>query len=259
MTWTTRQRSEFGALRAIVAGEGPLVLLIHGVGLRAEAWNAQITALAQRAKVVAVDMPGHGKSPLPDGDMALADYTDAIAAGLDQPAMVVGHSMGAMIALDMAIRHPNLVRGVAALNAIFQREDAAARAVRARAGGLDGVTVADPSAPLQRWFGEAPSPERAACDTWLRGVDPLAYRMAYRVFAQEDGPAPQALAKMECPALFLTGADEPNSTPAMSRAMAELAPQGRAEIIPDAAHMMPMTHPSEVNAALLSIVEELSK
>lgn len=257
MTWTTRPRSEFADLSAIASGTGSLVLLIHGVGLRAEAWNRQIDALSPRFHTVAVDMPGHGGSALPDGTMTLSDFTDAIVAGLDGPALVIGHSMGAMIALDMAIRYPRQVRGVAAMNAIFNRCDVAAEAVKARAASLDGASKADPSGTLERWFGEAPSPERDACRAWLGAVTPAAYRMAYRVFAQEDGPSEDKLASLACPALFLTGSDEPNSTPDMSRAMAALAPKGRALIIENAAHMMPMTNASEVTAALFDFAREV--
>ncbi|PUB14269.1 alpha/beta fold hydrolase [Yoonia sediminilitoris] len=258
MTWTTRPRSDFGALRAIIAGDGPTVLFIHGVGLRAEAWNAQIDAMSERFRVVAVDMPGHGESPPPGEDLNLSDYTDAIAQGLEAPALVIGHSMGAMIALDMAMRHPHLVRGVVAMNAIFQRDHAASKAVQTRARSLDGVTVAGPSGPLTRWFGDAPSPEQSACQRWLTSVDPAGYRMAYTVFAHENGPRPSALAALTCPALFVTGQDEPNSTPAMSKAMANLAPKGRTQIIEGAAHMMPMTHVAQVNAALLDFAQEIT-
>lgn len=257
MTWTTRPRSEFGALRAITAGDGPTVLLIHGVGLRAEAWNAQIDAMSERFRVVAVDMPGHGQSPLLAPDSGLSEYTDAIADGLNAPALVVGHSMGAMIVLDMAIAHPHLVRGVVALNAIFQRDHAAAEAVQARANSLDGATVADPGGTLTRWFGDASSPERDACKSWLSGVDPAGYRLAYSVFAHNNGPNPTALAALSCPPLFLTGREDPNSTPAMSQAMADLAPKGRAQIVEGAAHMLPMTHVSQVNAALLDFAQEV--
>lgn len=257
MTWTTRQRSKVAGLTAIAAGQGDPVVLVHGVGLRAEAWNAQISALSERFHVTAVDMPGHGDSALPSGSLALKDYTDAIAAAFDRPALVVGHSMGAMIALELALRYPHLVRGVAALNAVFERPSEAAHAVQARAAQLDGVSVADPSATLERWFGNAPSPERSACMDWLCNVDPAGYRAAYRVFAHENGPSRTALAALTCPALFMTGADEPNSTPAMSLAMAALAPQGRAEILPDAAHMMPMTHADQVTAELLDFAAEV--
>ena len=109
MTWTTQPRSEIAGLAAISAGSGSWVLLIHGVGLQAEAWNSQITALAPHYHVVAVDMPGHGQSPVPAQPMTLAGYTDAIVQTLDTPALVIGHSMGAMIALDMALHHPSRV------------------------------------------------------------------------------------------------------------------------------------------------------
>jgi pimeloyl-ACP methyl ester carboxylesterase len=76
------------------------------------------------------------------------------------------------------------------------------------------------------------------------------------VFANEDGPADTGLATLQCPALFITGADEPNSTPAMSAAMAKLTPNGRAVIVAGAAHMLPMTHAAEVNTALIDFFTE---
>ena len=255
MTWTTRRRSDHGPLAAITAGDGPLVLLIHGVGLRAESWGAQIDALAQDYRVLAVDMPGHGHSAPLGYPAQLSDFTNAIAMAFDGSAYVIGHSFGAMIALDMAVRYPDRVRAVAALNAIFQRDEAAKTAVQARASSLDGVTVADPGATLTRWFGADASPQRAACEGWLRAVDPAGYKAAYSVFATEDGPSEAALSSLRRPALFLTGADEPNSTPAMSQRMAELAPNGRAEIVAGAAHMLPMTHAAHLNASLRDFLQ----
>lgn len=257
MTWTTRPRSDHASLSAITAGQGATVVFIHGVGLRTEAWGAQLDALSPHYRVVAVDMPGHGESALPAGDLSLSDYTDGIADGIDGPVMLVGHSMGAMIALDMAIRYPGKVLGMVALNAIFRRRPDAADAVHARAASLGGVRMTDPSGTLERWFGTSASPERDACHAWLTNVNPAAYKAAYTIFAHQDGPDTDDLTTLSCPALFMTGADEPNSTPAMSQAMAALAPQGRAEIIEGASHMMPMTHAAEVNAALLNFAKEL--
>ncbi|MEM9270089.1 MAG: alpha/beta fold hydrolase, partial [Pseudomonadota bacterium] len=74
MTWTTQPRSERHGLAAIVAGEGPLVLLLHGVGLRAEAWARIQTHLAAGWEVVAPDMPGHGLSAQQPAMEALEDY-----------------------------------------------------------------------------------------------------------------------------------------------------------------------------------------
>ncbi len=255
MTWTTRPRSSAGALAAIEAGSGERVLLLHGVGLRAEAWGAQIGSLAGSCSVVAVDLPGHGHSVPLGPDAGLPAFTDRVAAAMNGPAMVIGHSFGAMIALDLAIRHPGLVKGVVAMNAVYRRSPAAKAAVSARAQALDGQTLPDPSPTLERWYGAAESPERNACRTWLCAMNPASYRSAYRVFAEEDGPSDSTLKALPCPALFMTGGLEPNSTPDMSREMATIVPQGRFEVQQDAAHMMPMTHASQVNSAIARFID----
>ncbi|SEK86701.1 Pimeloyl-ACP methyl ester carboxylesterase [Roseovarius azorensis] len=256
MTWTTRPRFDLGdGLSGIVAGSGALVLLIHGVGLRAEAWAPQIDALSRYFRVIAADLPGHGKSRL-GAEAALEDYTARLARALNHPAVVIGHSMGAMIALDLARTVPGRVRGVAALNAIFRRGPEAKTAVQARAEYLSGAVRPDPEPTLRRWFGAADTEARRICRTWLEGVDAAGYRAAYGVFAREDGPSDATLRGLRCPALFMTGGQEPNSTPAMSEAMAALAPRGRVEVVSDAAHMMPMTHSAGVSERLLRFVKE---
>jgi pimeloyl-ACP methyl ester carboxylesterase len=206
---------------------------------------------------VAIDLPGHGEGRVQDQMARIADYSDAIQGVLSEPALIVGHSMGAMIALNFASRFPDRVAGVVAMNAIFNRSDEAATAVLRRAAQLDGITVSDPTSTLQRWFGDKPSAARDACCDWLSGADPAGYRLAYKSFAASDGPTRAELSALQPPALFLTGSAEPNSTPQMSHAMANLSPRGRALIVPDAAHMMPMTHPEEVNTALMTFGEEV--
>ena len=110
MTWTTRPRSEgAGQIAYWRDGTGPALILIHGVGLRAEAWAALAPQLANRFTLYAVDMPGHGASPL-GSVRALPDYVDrlhAFAKALGEPVSIVGHSMGAMIALELAARDPD--------------------------------------------------------------------------------------------------------------------------------------------------------
>ncbi|MEO1549240.1 MAG: alpha/beta fold hydrolase [Pseudomonadota bacterium] len=245
MMWTTRPRSDLHGLAALRAGDGPRVVLLHGVGLRAEAWAPIIDGLSGQFSVIAPDMPGHGQSPRRDGMQRVADYAAALAPLLGEPAHVVGHSMGAMIALHLAATQGAFVRSVTAFNAVFERSAQAQHAVQARADSLDGETSPDPTPTLARWFGDHRSPEQAACATWLSEVDPRGYRQAYCAFAYDPGPSRAELAQITCPAHFVTGGLEPNSTPVMSHAMAALCPQGRAQIVADAAHMLPMTHPTE--------------
>lgn len=259
-TWATRRRSEYrGGIAGIRAGEGqgdaPTVVLVHGVGLNADSWSAQTDALSHRFQVHAIDLPGHGESAALSAPASLADYGDALTAALadvGQPFALAGHSLGALIALDIAVRYPARVRAVAALNAVHRRGKEALAAVGARADSMAADKANDPKPTLQRWFGDdLESAEARACRDWLTSVDPAAYKTAYSIFAKSDSPPDAALAGLTCPALFLTGADEPNSTPAMSEAMAAKVPQGRALIVPGAAHMAMMTHAETVNRALL--------
>lgn len=259
MTWTIPQRSDGpSGLALSCSGEGPAILLIHGVGLRSESWARQIPALAERFTVIAVDLPGHGDSASFDAAPTLSDYAERIAEVIDWqigPAVIAGHSLGALIALEIAVRHPDLCAGVAALNAIFRRSKQASDAVRARADNLPLGNISDPEPTLERWFEVDQNPDaEKACRDWLLAADPAAYKAAYTVFAQADGPSDDALRGLSCPGLFMTGSEEPNSTPAMSEAMAALVPDGRCVVIDGAAHMMPMTHPGAVNSALLDFV-----
>jgi len=254
-------------LTAWRAGSGPVMILSHGVGLNADAWLPMLPELAQKFTVIAIDIPGHGGSkclstPEPD----LGDYTDALATGiekLDEPALVVGHSMGAQICIDLAIRHPSLVSGVVPLNAIFQRSAEASVLVNARAAEIKSGVKVDPTSPLDRWFGAAPKGDinkaRAQCELMLNSVDQRGYAAAYCAFASSNGPQSTDLDASHIPMLFITGSDEPNSTPEMSQQMAKLAPNGHVKIIEGARHMMPMTHAKQVNYAIdIFVTHEVS-
>jgi pimeloyl-ACP methyl ester carboxylesterase len=92
------------------AGDGPPILLLHGLGGSAWNWSELAPLLAGR-RLVVPDLPGHGRSdPLPAPSMS--GFADAVAALLDEPAGVLGHSLGGVVALRLAERHPELVRSL---------------------------------------------------------------------------------------------------------------------------------------------------
>src|SRR5476649_650627 len=108
-----------------VAGEGPALVLIHGVGMNRSVWAPQVDALQLCFRVVSYDMLGHGASRLPAVSPTLDEYAGQLAALLDHlqidAAHVVGHSMGSLIALEFALQYPQRVASVAALNAVYDR------------------------------------------------------------------------------------------------------------------------------------------
>lgn len=262
MTSTILQLSEpFGQVSYLEAGQAHAgkhvpVVLIHGVGMQSAAWAPQIKALSNAHHVIALDMPGHGGSdPIP-ANSDLPVFLEWLRAVLDalalQRASLAGHSMGALIAGGFAASHPERVTRVALLNGVFcrdvtARESVILRAEQIRAGSFDLET------PLQRWFGNSPA-EQAARENvagWLSEVDIDGYATAYGAFARGDALYADRFGKITCPLLALTGKDDPNSTPEMSRAMASAAPNGHAVIIKNHRHMVNLTAPDDVNKALV--------
>lgn len=264
------------------------VVLIHGVGMNHSVWAPQIDALTQHYQVVAYDMLGHGGSGLPTPVPTLGEYAAQLEALLDalqiQRVHVVGHSMGALVALEFALTHPERTLSVAALNAVYNRTPHQRAAVMSRAAmlgdtprapgtqagteggvgaGLGAGIEAGVDVTLARWFGD-PVPAHLtqaaqAIRALLVNVDPVGYARTYQLFACSDDAHVGRLADLAVPALFLTGECDANSNPAMSHAMAAAAPLGRATIIANERHMMNVTNPAQVNERLLEFLLGTSK
>lgn len=239
------------------------MVLVHGVGLRSESWYQQIDALQAKYDVFAMDMLGHGESTLINKNSPeLADFIEQLATFIDntvgRPAVIVGHSMGALLALTLAKTHPQLCLGIVAMNAVYQRSDAAREAVQTRAASLRKAPQTDSTAPVKRWFSDTPSAQdeihATLCSEWLLAADRVGYAAAYTVFAQEDGLTSKDLQDLPLPCLFITGALDANSTPAMSEAMAACVSRSELVIINDSRHMTPLTHAVAVNQALLGFL-----
>jgi pimeloyl-ACP methyl ester carboxylesterase len=114
VTPTLEFRTIHGYLRAYrVAGSGPAILLIHGIGDNSTTWSTVQTKLAQRFTVTAPDLLGHGKSDKPRADYSVAAYANGmrdLLSVLDiDRVTVVGHSLGGGVAMQFAYQFPQLV------------------------------------------------------------------------------------------------------------------------------------------------------
>jgi triacylglycerol lipase len=109
------------------AGQGPVLVLIHGLGSSSEVWRDSMRLLARRYRVVALDLPGYGKSDKPRADYsieyhaaALNDFIDAL--GADKVALV-GNSMGGWISAITALNHPEKVSHLILVDSAGLRSD----------------------------------------------------------------------------------------------------------------------------------------
>jgi len=119
--------SSWGTTRYIVEGSGSPLLLIHGVGAQLGNWDGVAELLSRHFKVVRYDLRGHGSSSKVRGPYSLDMFADDAAALLDHlgiaRAHVAGHSLGSMIAITLAARHPRRIDRLAVLSAAAGRTE----------------------------------------------------------------------------------------------------------------------------------------
>ncbi|RPI33855.1 MAG: alpha/beta hydrolase [Chloroflexota bacterium] len=114
-------------LHHITSGDGPPVILLHGIAASHHDWDTYIPPLvAAGYKVFALDLPGHGDSPKPDhppfyrAESVYSQVEQWIASlGLSQPPLLLGHSLGGYMSLRYAQCHPNEVGGLALIDPFY--------------------------------------------------------------------------------------------------------------------------------------------
>ncbi|HSB88130.1 MAG TPA: alpha/beta fold hydrolase, partial [Ilumatobacteraceae bacterium] len=93
-----------------MAGEGPTILLIHGIAGSSTTWRAVMPALAENFRVIAPDLLGHGHSAKPRGDYSLGAYAsgirDLLAVLGEERVTLIGHSLGGGVAMQFAYQFP---------------------------------------------------------------------------------------------------------------------------------------------------------
>lgn len=247
-------------------GSGRPVVLLHGLGDTHDLWRHQIPALAERYRVVAIDLRGHGRSALGETPFDLDAMADDVrrtidALELDEP-MVVGLSMGGGVAQTLAIRAPGLLSALALVSTSSEFPDATrqrflSRGALAERHGMAAVV----DATVPRWFtpdfAERHPDEVERTRRSVLAIDPAAFAAASRANADRNLTAD--LRSIQLPVLFVGGAADP-ADPARALAIyrREL-PDLRWEIIPDTSHLVPVEAPDTFNDILLRFLGEVEQ
>lgn len=238
------------------AGEGSLVLFLHGIGMTRNGWDAQIAGLADAHRCVAWDLPGYGASE-PLGEFSLAAAADAAARLIDHlrgPAHVVGLSMGGMIALELALRHPEAVRslGLVDTSPAFGLDGTDPDAWRAaRLAPLEaGARVEEFAEPVLRGV-MAPDPDPAAVTAAVASMlrVPVSGLMQ-TVAALPAHDVRDRLDRIDAPTLVVVGELDEETPPSYAQALADGIAGARLAIIPGAGHLTPFEAPAALTALL---------
>jgi pimeloyl-ACP methyl ester carboxylesterase len=221
----------------------PPVVLIHGAGASSAIWNMVLARVARDTRALAIDLPGHGPSETAgtalDGTpgLSLARYRDAVgelAGTLCLGASVlVGHSLGAQVAIEAALAWPDKVRALVLV----------ASAPRLTVDpDLARLLRDDPPAALA-WLADHALPPRAK-PAVRRGflaaglvAPPEVARADYDIVAATD--LRDRVARIACPVTWIDGADD-RMTPATEGRPGEIL------TVPDAGHLLPIEAPGAI-------------
>ena len=247
---------------------GPVVALIHGLGLNQAMWKWQRAALMEKHRVLTYDLYGHGDSPAPDSAPDLSLFSSQLLRLLDETGIrscvVVGFSLGGMIGRRFAMDYPERLSALAILNSPHRRDEAAQEAILKR---LDQVRRDGPSATveaaLERWFTDrfrAASPRTIELvRTWVLANDEQVYPAIYQVLANGVAELIAPTPALSCPTLVMTGDEDFGNPPAMSHAIAGEISGSRTVILPGLRHMALAEDPERVNEVLLSFLDHVRR
>jgi pimeloyl-ACP methyl ester carboxylesterase len=260
-----------------IAGEGPLIVLLHGITSTSDVWLETMARLSERYTVVAPDLLGHGRSAKPRGDYSLGAYAsggrDLLGALGFERGTVVGHSLGGGIALQFAYQFPEycerlvlvssgglgkevhlLLRAAALPGAEFVLplivRDWAIGAGTAMAGVLDrfGFKAGPDLAEAAR--GYASLADRGAREAFLHTLRAVIDLNGQRVSATDRLYLAQRL-----PTLLIWGSRDPIIPIEHGRAARERIPESRLVEIPGAGHWPQLDDPDRFVAELTEFVE----
>lgn len=230
-------------------GDGPAVVLLHGGMTGGDSWSPQISALAERFRVLVPDRRGHGRTPDVDGPYTYGAMAEETIAFIEQmasgPAHLVGWSDGANVAMHVARDRPDLVGAVVAIGGNFHHDGLHP--------GFDEMMSDDPDAPemaMMRAPYEATSPDGA-------GHWPVFMAKVLEMWANGPTMTVADLSRITSPVLVMVG-DDDCITYEHTVTLFESLPHGQLAVIPGTSHLVPMEKPALVNALILDFLADTS-
>ena len=247
-------------------GKGRPLILIHGATGSSLYWGIQLSKLSKKLRVIALDLPGHGKTERLKEKATIERYADHIADFLKQiklsHAIIAGHSMGGLVVLQLALKCPELFEKLVIVDSTAHfpepNEDSKQSDTMKN---LDNVYRNQPPEELAKSIITGLFSKK----TLEKGISPLAkylptesvYDPSIWVMDFEAGKGVDLREKVKdihIPTLIIAGADSvvPNSE---SRFIHENIKGSVLEVIPDAGHMLMLEKPDEFNKAILRFIE----
>ena len=240
---------------------GNPVLCIHGLGSSTDDWKPQIAALSRHHTVITYDVRGHGQSGKPRGRYSVKLFAEDAASLIKHlepgPVHVLGISMGGMLAFQLAVDFPELVRSLVIVNSgpemvlrtWKQRVAIYQRFVIVRMMGMKKMGQVLASALLPK---PEHTTERATfVERWARN-DPGAYLRSLRALI--GWSVSDRLTTIRCPTLIVS-ADQDYTPVSYKEYYTKLIPGATLAVVEDSRHMLPVERPDEFNRVVMAFLD----
>ncbi len=242
-------------------GEGTPILLVNSLGTDLRVWDRLIDNLPDDLRFIRYDKRGHGLSEGPEGDYGMGELVSDAAALLDhlgiEEVVVVGLSIGGMIAQGLAAERPGLVKAAVLMDTaakIGTPDMWDQRIAGVRSGGV--ASLAD--AILERWFTKAfrarRTDELALWRNMLTRTPVAGY--AGCCAAIRDCDLMESTSRLRLPVLAIAGDEDGSTPPDLVRETADLIPGAQFEIVRGAGHLPCVERPDDTAALILGFLQE---
>jgi pimeloyl-ACP methyl ester carboxylesterase len=264
-------------VNTIVLGEGPPIVFVHGLSGSWQNWLEQLPGLAREHRVVALDLPGFGSSPMPSQEISISGYArmlDGLLGMLEiDAAALVGNSMGGFIGAELAIAFPQRVERLVLVSAAGISTYAEPRVTRAfpalrhseRIAAAGAAWMASKSdtvacrprlreatlAIVARHPAQLPA---ALAAEQIRGAGKPGFLQALQAILDYD--VRERLPEIACPTLIVWGDGDRLINVRDADVFAELIPDSRRVIFEDTGHVAMLERPATFNAVLEDFLAE---
>ncbi|MGA0608483.1 alpha/beta fold hydrolase [Phenylobacterium sp. VNQ135] len=245
------------AMNAVQAGQGRPVVFIHGLGWDHSLWGGAMTRLLDRYLTIAGDTRGHGASDKPEGpysvDLFADDWADLISSLTDEKVLIVGFSLGGMIAQTLALEHPDRVGALVLVNTSCRSPAHGQAHMKARMSAMQdkgpqaAAMLAAESVFSKAWRDAHPT-ELADFVDWRVAQDHRALGEAMRAASSFD--VCDRVGALGVPVLVITALGDELMAPADQALLRTLIPHAEYAEIDRSGHMVPIEQAEAFEQAL---------
>ncbi|OKL41727.1 alpha/beta fold hydrolase [Pontibacter flavimaris] len=260
-------------------GKGPqTIILIHGLGSYLPAWNKNIPELSQHYRIIALDLPGYGKSSKENAQVGMKAYADAVLALMDElkieKAVLAGHSMGGQVAITAALQAPERVQQLilaapAGLETFTEQQKQLFKAT-VTPESIAKTTPEQIAANIKVNFFQMPADAQFMVEERVEMLNSAQFpdysqAVAQGVASMVDEPVHDKLPQLQVPTLILFGENDaliPNryfnptlTTKAVADIGKERIPNSQVVLLPQVGHMLQFEQPEAFNKAVRDFLD----